>query len=133
MSQSEARRRRRQAAVKSDHTPDEMKLKIFENKICADVGRKLVEHYPDWQWDVECLAFGQVVNVKNTFISNTHGFTLHFQQLINDPDLKEVVRHAGELLERAGLPRSGPLDPEQLQCLKRDPKGDLVSLDTHGA
>lgn len=61
--------------------------------------------YPNHSWWVECK--GGVVVIKHFGISGTIGMLRKLSQLANDAEARkrEIVRAAGELLERAGLPR----------------------------
>lgn len=61
--------------------------------------------YPNHSWWVECK--GGVLVIKHFGISGTIGMLRHMAQLVGDANARkrEIVRAAGELLERAGLPR----------------------------
>jgi len=61
--------------------------------------------YPNHSWWVECR--GGVLIIKHFGISGIIGMLRHMAQLVGDANLRkrEIVRAAGELLERAGLPR----------------------------
>lgn len=61
--------------------------------------------YPNHSWWVECK--GGVLVIKHFGISGIIGMLRHLSQLVGDANARkrEIVRAAGELLERAGLPR----------------------------
>ena len=61
--------------------------------------------YPNHSWWVECK--GGVIVIKHFGISGTIGMLRKLSQLVGDSTARkrEIVRAAGELLERAGLPR----------------------------
>ena len=61
--------------------------------------------YPNHSWWVECK--GGVLVIKHFGISGTIGMLRKLSQLVGDANARkrEIVLAAGELLERAGLPR----------------------------
>ncbi len=61
--------------------------------------------YPNHSWWVECK--GGVLVIKHFGISGIIGMLRKLSQLANDATARksEIVRAAGELLDRAGLPR----------------------------
>jgi hypothetical protein len=74
----------------------------------------LTSAYPNHSWWVECR--GGVLIIKHFAVSGTIGMVRHLKSLhASHAILKsEIVRAAGELMERAGLPR-------------RDYRGERVS------
>lgn len=65
----------------------------------------LVAAYPNHSWWVECKS--GVLVIKHFGISGTIGMVRHMSSLVGSAKSRqrEIVRAAGELLERAGLPR----------------------------
>lgn len=65
----------------------------------------LNKHYPGHLWAVfvNSEEKGGILQIKNFNISYRYGYTLHIANL--DPELKNVLRAGGELLERAHMKR----------------------------
>ena len=80
-----------------------------ENKLAdghaKEAAEILCEAYPNHSWWVECK--GGAIIIKHFGISGIIGMVRHLSQLVGDARSRkrEFVRAAGELLERAGLPR----------------------------
>lgn len=66
----------------------------------------LQKHYPNHLWAVNVDSEGGVMNVFAFNISGRYGIRLKLNKVYADPDLKCVMRAGGEILERAGMPRS---------------------------
>lgn len=73
-------------------------------KGCAEV---LERHYPSWMWAIEPDAKQGIINIYSLRISGKWAYTLHIATIQNDPNLKDVLRAGGELLERFGFRRVG--------------------------
>lgn len=67
---------------------------------------QLAKHYPNHLWGVNVDSEGGVMNIFAFNISGRYGFRLKLSTVYTDPDLKCVMRAGGEILERAGMPRS---------------------------
>ena len=102
----------------------EVRMEIAENKICAAVGQILQKHYPGYKWYIHCKWFTGVVTVKNLSIHGEYGMVFHLSELLNDHNLRGVIRAGGELLERCNLPRSRARI-EDIVELKRDLRGNV--------
>lgn len=79
------------------------------DNLAKEVAEYLTEAYPNHSWWVE-VRQGLLI-IKHFAISGAAGsigMVRHLSQLVGDATARkrEVVRAAGELLERAGLPRS---------------------------
>lgn len=81
----------------------------------------LVAAYPNHSWWVECK--GGVLVIKNFAISGTVGMLRHMSKLDVSATIRkrDILRAAGELLERAAL-RRGAYDGEITQDLDADPR-----------
>lgn len=75
--------------------------------ICRDIGEALHSHYPGHAWAIDIT--GGMVNIKDLFISSQYGYRLPLSDVQHDYGhrVKEAMRAGGEILERAGLDRSG--------------------------
>jgi hypothetical protein len=81
--------------------------------------------YPGWEdtWMIRIDTRGGVVQIFNTAFSGQMGFTLHITEI--DPEMKSVVRWAGDLFERYGIARQKGLDIRQaLADVKRNNIGE---------
>lgn len=83
-------------------------------RLCADIIKKLVDHYPGYVWMVEVddrptvgmvNIYNQDVNVE-LFSNASYGYQFFLSRVQNDPNLKCVIMAGGEILERARLARS---------------------------
>ncbi len=76
----------------------------------------LNKHYPGYRWavNVNSLATGGVMIIKNFTVSYRYGYTLHLDKL--DAKFKKVKMAGGEILERANLARgqNEGWDPEYI-------------------
>lgn len=74
------------------------------------VGEKLNQHYPGHPWFVEVKGdrFGAVILIQLMGIMPANRYYLvKFADALTDPGGKKIMRGAGELLERYGIPRQG--------------------------
>lgn len=80
-----------------------------DNKLAEAYAKRaaesLTQAYPNHSWWVECK--GGALIIKHFGISGTIGMVRHTSALDTSSGVfeREIVRAAGELLERAGLPR----------------------------
>ena len=79
----------------------------------------LVAAYPNHSWWVR--IDGGLVVIKHFGISNTCGMVRQYSSLSHDAHVRrhDVIMSAGELLERAGLPR-GPYEEQQVTKLETE-------------
>lgn len=92
--------------------------------------KALHKAYPLWKdnWHIVIDTRGGIVQIRNTAISGKMGFVMHIMQI--DPEMRKVVRAAGELLERYNIARKKGGDIRQaLADLKRDPRGHAIYED----
>lgn len=95
-------------------TPQSMSLVVGydtehdrDEPMAREIVNTLVTSYPGHGWFV--LIKGGVVQVKNLDWSDKYGMVLHYSQLGSDANdrKKQIVRAAGEFLERAQVKRGG--------------------------
>lgn len=87
----------------------------------------LNKHYPQWQqgWKVSIDTEGGVVQIRNLLLSGKMGFLLKIVDI--DPEMKKVVRFAGELFERYRVSRDRGIDLRNaIENLNRKPTGEAV-------
>lgn len=95
------------ALVETRHDPEDNAL---DESLVARVGRKLLEHYPGFRWDVDIPPNQDIVKIRNFTLDPTGQTGMVAYKSTLDPGLKTVVRAAGELLERYNV-RRGKHDP----------------------
>lgn len=91
---------------------------IRDVSLCKDIGETLHKHYPDHLWAV--MVQGGTIVIQNLNISTRMGMRFPISKYYADPGNKEVIRKAGELLERAHMFR-GAYDGEQAKILEGAP------------
>ena len=83
--------------------PSKVQQELYENKICALVGRELEKHYSGYKWLVECNLYSGMVSVRNLTLEGEYGFYIGLDTLLNETDPKVVRNAGGEILERFKL------------------------------
>jgi hypothetical protein len=83
-------------------------------KNVADV---LYKHYPGHLWAVGPSNDYSMLAIWNEGLSSKYGMWIRVTDI--DPEYKNIMRWAGELLERAKVTR-GRANEQELQSLKRD-------------
>lgn len=98
------------------------------NVVCLakSIFRVLNTQYPlykDW-WNVQIDTIGGVVNVRNMMLSGKMGFIV----LITEVTDKEIMRLAGELLERYRCPRAATSREliDVLRSMRLNSKGEAI-------
>ena len=92
--------------IVNDH-PEEEKQKAEDTRLAEDVLRKLLHHYPGHPWWVQVPPNQGVVIIKHCMLSGLYGMVIHTKDLNTDPNMRQVVRFGGEILERWGQKRAG--------------------------
>lgn len=91
--------------------------------LVKNVGDTLYKHYPDHMWAVGPSNDYSMLAIWNESLSSKWGMWIRVEEI--DPDYKNIVRWAGELLERAKLSR-GAAKLSEINSIKRDAAGDAV-------
>lgn len=86
-----------------------------------NIAEYLHKHYPGHLWAV--MVEKGIITIKNLALSGQWGFILHQDKIDNDG--RDIVRAAGELLERYNLHR-GKLKENEFMDLKRNFKGEII-------
>lgn len=93
---------------------------LMRNMVAA-----LQKHYPQHSWAVSVDEAGGVVQVRNLALSGRMGFLMKITSV--DPEQRNVVRHAGELLERYRVARGKAVDlRDQIRRAERKINGEMV-------
>ena len=77
--------------------------------------------YPKWAdtWLIRVDTRGGIVQIYNTAFTGSMGFVMHITKI--DPEMRKVVKAAGELFERYGIARKKAIDIRQaLADVKRN-------------
>lgn len=97
-------------------------VEVLQNNILTALSKA----YPKWDgsWLIRIDTRGGIVQIYNTAFTGEMGFCLHITKI--DPEMKRVVRMAGELFEHYGIAREKGLNIKQaMHDLKRDYKGTV--------
>jgi hypothetical protein len=91
------------AEVSTERHPDDNPI---DDALCAQIGRKLTEHYPGWDWYVEIPPKQNVIFIRNMTCdpAGRCGAYLQYKDRI-DVNLKSCVMAGGEILERYNMRR----------------------------
>lgn len=111
----------------------EMKVLIDEHKrgmmneatitsLVKNVADTLYKHYPGHLWAVGPSNDYSMLAIWNEALSNKYGMWIRVNDI--DPEYKNIMRWAGELLERAKVTR-GAANEEELASLERDHLGEV--------
>ncbi len=95
--------------------------------LVKEAADRLEREYPGWLWAIQPDERGRIVNIFSMRLSGKWGYTLKIERLQNDPQLRHVIRAAGELLERFGF-RAGPYESQRDQY-----RGTPLHLGQHRA
>lgn len=82
---------------------------------------ELLKHYPGYNWHIS-VDYEQGMAFIRTEFSGKYGVRGPLKDFINDPDMKVLVMHVGEFLERYRLSREGA-NAEALETLLVKPDG----------
>lgn len=97
-----------------------------DDLLARDIGRVLCEAYPGHQWHVR-IGKGVLI-IKHMRITSKWGIARRYDRLTWDAKARkrEVVRAAGELLERAGLTRGRVVEGEVAKTVDGVPQKDVL-------
>ena len=85
--------------------------------LVKNVADTLYKYYPDHLWAVGPSNDYSMIAIWNESLSSKYGMWIRVTDI--DPEYKNIMRWAGELLERAKVTR-GRANEDELQSLKRD-------------
>ena len=93
-----------------------------DESLAGGILRTLIDAYPGHAWFV--LIRGGVIQVKNTEWHHAWGMSLHYSQVIHDAKVMkaEVIRAAGEFLERAHVARGMKNDGDSVRRIEGVPQ-----------
>lgn len=103
--------------------------------LVKDTAAKIHGAYPGWRWAIQPDERGKVFNIFNLDFHDEFGYTIKYTDIQDDPQRKEAIRAAGEILERFGYTHrarpNGPMtyDKDTMANFPRDSRGRVVSVD----
>lgn len=104
-----------------------------DQRLAEEILRVLIEAYPGHEWFV--LIRGGVIQVKNMAWSDTWGMALHYRDVVHDAAdrKKQLIRAAGEFLERANVIRGRRDYDQRLDQIEGVPDSHLARAKLLGA
>lgn len=104
--------------------PSDVELTAQDMRLNKLIGEKLTKTFPGWAWRIDAQSHQGIVNILCANLSPTWGIVVRFSDFQDDPSMKWIVHHAGELLERFGV-STGRIDYDQIASKTRDFAGRL--------
>ena len=89
--------------------------------LVKNVADTLDKHYPDHLWAVGPSNDYSMLAIWNENLSMRYGMWIRVNDI--DPEYKNIMRWAGELLERAKVSR-GAMNEDEMNNLERDSRGE---------
>ena len=115
--------------IRPEDSHDEKVAKL-EMWIAKNVGKVLVNNYPNRQWKVMVDVEGKMLIIACDSVCNYKGYHIHMEGR-NLHDLEKKAKFAaGEILERHNLARSRHFDADQLETIKRDVTDSVITPDS---
>lgn len=105
---------------------DSMQATVAEYDIARRMAEALHTHYPGHLWGVSADVETGIAKVFNLRLSGQWGFVIKLNTLVNDVELKSVIRAGGELLERYKMHR-GRFDAAAYNALPTDFSGNHLA------
>lgn len=104
-----------------------------DQKLASEMLATLVRHYPGYEWFLTIK--GGVVHVKIPAWSDVWGMSLHYKDVAQDATIRDgqLVRAAGEFLERAHMIRGHAEEGKRLQAIEGVPDKALARAKIMGA
>lgn len=106
-------------------TPEALRA-VREHEMANRIATVLNGKYPGHAWAVNVDISGGVVHIRNLFLSGRWGFIVKLVDVQNDVGNKQLMRAAGELLERYRL-RRGAMNDAEYMNLKTDINGNPIA------
>jgi hypothetical protein len=93
--------------------------------MAKNVATVLHKHYPGHLWAVSAQSDQGIITIYDLYLSGKWGFVCHIADSQNDPNMKDIVRAGGELLERYNMAR-GKFKEQALTDLPVDFSGNHI-------
>lgn len=105
--------------------PNALELSAATSVLMKDIIAVLTRTYLGFRWAIQPDERGRVFNVFCLDFSARYGYVIRFADVQNDPERKEAVRAAGEILARFHY-RGRRYDPVKMAEVVRRPDGEAV-------
>lgn len=105
---------------------EEARIAAREVELANRMADVLNRQYPGHLWMVHASIKGGVVHIRNLYLSGKWGFVVKLADVLADVENKQLMRAAGELLERYRL-RRGALNMAEYTGLKTDFAGNPIA------
>jgi hypothetical protein len=99
---------------------------VCEQGMANVMATVLNKAYPGHLWAVNVDIAGGVVHIRNLFLSGRWGFVVKLADVQDDVENKQLMRAAGELLERYRL-RRGAMNDAEYMGLNTDFAGNPIA------
>lgn len=102
-------------------------MSAASKSLAKKIMEALCKHYPSLAlgWNVTVVQDQGIVQITNSYLSGKMGFVLHVTKV--DPEMKCIIRNAGELLERYNVLRDKALGiNEALKHTKYTRTGQMI-------
>lgn len=105
--------------------PNALELSAATSVLMKDIIKVLTRTYIGFRWAIQPDERGRVFNVFCLDFSARYGYVIRFEDVQNDPERKEAIRAAGEILARFHYP-GRKYDPVKMAEVVRRPDGEAV-------
>jgi hypothetical protein len=108
---------------------DDINRDKLEMWLAKQIGTAIAKKYPNRQWGVRVNVQGQLAIITCDDLSLLNGYHLLFNRdTVHDLQLR-AVKAAGEVLERFNVSRNIIFDPDIMETVLRDFRGEVISND----
>lgn len=105
--------------------PDALALSAPTAVLMKDIIMVLTRTYTGFRWAIQPDERGKVFNVFCLDFSARYGYVIRFIEVQDDPQRKEAIRAAGEILARFHYTGTR-YDPELMAQVMRRPDGEAI-------
>lgn len=87
--------------------PVAVNIPASDEDLAREIKRMLIQHYPGFMWAIEMPAGQNIVVIRNYDLDpqGKMGMIAYKTSIWSDPNLKTLMRYAGEFLERGNRAR----------------------------
>lgn len=105
--------------------PNALELSAATSVLMKDVIRTLTNTYIGFRWAIQPDERGAVFNIFCLDFSARYGYVIRFSDVQDDPERKQAIRAAGEILARFHY-HGRKYDPTKMAEVVRRPDGEAV-------
>ncbi len=100
----------------------------LEISIARELTAELVKHFPNRNWAIAVDSSNGMLAVMETDISQEKGYLIELSRSMNE--IRGMMRAVGgEILERAGVPTGHRFNPDVMETLNRNARGEVIAPD----